>query len=721
MRGKRDEGERRWKGPTLVLAVFLGLLVGWVGDLQAAQETFPKLANIYFPTLIGAELEALAKWDVLVLPKRAQSWYREELSTLRELNPDIVILVHMPVGYNGAWDGPEDNAVLTNKLDACDWWLRDTAGEKVMINGGDALIDATTNCSTDSQGKRLCEWLPEYIAERLGPGGWWDGVYLDYCMDRIHWINSYSPDPIDSDLDGVGDAREQLNAGWREGMKILTAKLRALVGDEYIIVTNGNNTCYESCDGGTREGFPNGHGDWYENITNEEYGYLAIETNYRKPAANIINSIWSGPATLGGPVRTPEFERTFGFVYASTLVFGDGYFSLDGPSHSQIWWHEDYEIDLGRAKGGCAKARATPGSGPGIENGEMIRVRRFESGIAVVNPSSSSQLIHLNGVYYDPSEWNGSFYPHCASTMSVDLEPESGAILAGSGRMICNAGGLEGARVSGVNWLEWNRVEGASSYSIYRVDVAGGTAGQEVLVAVVEEPFFEDASAKTSVSRYFVAAIDENGCEGQASRPVEVSSGLGSDLSLALVVLDELDGTLALSWSQEDIVDGVVFDVVRSGEAGDRVVMTDQPIDPTETARWVDTNVVPGEDYLYEAVSDRDGLEVVIGSVVGGVPEEQTRRTSLRGCYPHPMVSSTTFAFDVGNERRGGAISASLTVYDTAGRVVRRLLNESVEPGSHSVDWDGTSESGERVASGCYLYALTAGDETHSGKVLVVR
>ena len=128
-------------------------------------------------------------------------------------------------------------------------------------------------------------------------------------------------------------------------------------------------------------------------------------------------------------------------------------------------------------------------------------------------------------------------------------------------------------------------------------------------------------------------------------------------------------------------------------------------------------------------LDDLDGAALVLGrttataavstaiAVAPTVPEAR-----LCGSHPHPMVERTTIAFEVPGDGRGGAATrASITVYDLAGRVVRRLLDAALPPGRHEASWDGTTESGERVASGCYLYTFTAAGESETGKLLVVR
>jgi hypothetical protein len=50
-----------------------------------------------------------------------------------------------------------------------------------------------------------------------------------------------------------------------------------------------------------------------------------------------------------------------------------------------------------------------------------------------------------------------------------------------------------------------------------------------------------------------------------------------------------------------------------------------------------------------------------------------------------------------------------LCVYDIAGRRVRRLLCAEIDAGDRSVDWDGTSDAGDRVPAGVYKVKLSAG------------
>lgn len=63
-----------------------------------------------------------------------------------------------------------------------------------------------------------------------------------------------------------------------------------------------------------------------------------------------------------------------------------------------------------------------------------------------------------------------------------------------------------------------------------------------------------------------------------------------------------------------------------------------------------------------------------------------------------------------------------LTVLDVRGRVLTRLLADaSLAAGEHAVRWDGRDAEGRTVASGVYLFRLSAGGERAQGRIVVVR
>jgi len=665
---------RRWRAvwgglPTAVLLCVM-LSTSVVPAVAKTPGSYPRLANIYFPSLSGAVLEDLARYDVLVLPARGEELTRDELAELRCLNPDIILLAHMPIGYHGDWGSPSIFSDVMDAANANDWWLRDRIGQRVRLGCGDYVLNLTTWCPPDEDGRIYSDWMAKHIADRLAPGGLWDGVYLDYCMDDIAWVGDGLAWGVDADGNAQEDPRDELNEAWRAGTARLVSRLREYVGPDYLLVTNGNNTLYDVCDGGTREDFPNMHGDWYDNIMAPEYGYAAIQTRYRDPSVNIINTIWYGVADPNADMPSPAAEQKLRYTLASTLVYGDAYYSFDGgrglPHHCQTWWHELFELDLGQPVDRGLMVEAWPGESPWIENGDMVAQRQFTRGMVVVNPSTCSQRLELGGVYYPSTSWNGSFYPYHAATTNDELGFCSGAFYAGSGRVISAVMDIvfkEGA--DGNVLLSWDEVEGAVAYAVYRSD-ARSPGGSSELVAIVDGPqYCDERTDLRSAVTYSVSPIDEMLCEGRPSSPISVSPDAWYDMAEA---------------SMSDLPDG--------------------------------RGMLP------------EGHEAVAYDGRGGSPEGRHHEGSasvLHGPLPNPAVTESTIAFTLGDDERwGGGRPTSVTLFDIRGRIVRTLLDDRLPAGRHETRWDLRDERGERVAAGCYLVALSSGEETLRGKLLVV-
>ena len=84
---------------------------------------------------------------------------------------------------------------------------------------------------------------------------------------------------------------------------------------------------------------------------------------------------------------------------------------------------------------------------------------------------------------------------------------------------------------------------------------------------------------------------------------------------------------------------------------------------------------------------------------------------------PNPFNASITLSLDLPQE---GPVT--LTVYNTAGQVVARLMRGDVlAPGRHVRQWHGAADTGRPVASGLYLYRLIAGGQVRVGKIALVR
>jgi flagellar hook assembly protein FlgD len=61
------------------------------------------------------------------------------------------------------------------------------------------------------------------------------------------------------------------------------------------------------------------------------------------------------------------------------------------------------------------------------------------------------------------------------------------------------------------------------------------------------------------------------------------------------------------------------------------------------------------------------------------------------------------------------------TLYNTAGQVVRRLVDQAQVAGQYQVTWDSRDDQGREVGSGVYLYRLQAGPFQQTRRLVLVK
>jgi hypothetical protein len=109
-----------------------------------------------------------------------------------------------------------------------------------------------------------------------------------------------------------------------------------------------------------------------------------------------------------------------------------------------------------------------------------------------------------------------------------------------------------------------------------------------------------------------------------------------------------------------------------------------------------------------------------VGSIAAPAYEEAPAVIGnvLRACYPNPFNPKTTIAYSIAE--RG---LVTLRIYTVSGQLVKTLVNSSQAPrvSGYSVEWDGRNDNGAAVASGVYLYRLSARDFCETKKIVLLR
>jgi hypothetical protein len=99
------------------------------------------------------------------------------------------------------------------------------------------------------------------------------------------------------------------------------------------------------------------------------------------------------------------------------------------------------------------------------------------------------------------------------------------------------------------------------------------------------------------------------------------------------------------------------------------------------------------------------------GSSVSEAGTVMPQRFSLAQNYPNPFNPSTNIEFSLTKPEH-----VSLLIYNVNGREVIRLIDESLQEGSHSVHWDAAN-----MPSGIYFYKLTAGTYSQTKKMVLLK
>ena len=265
-------------------------------------------------------------------------------------------------------------------------------------------------------------------------------------------------------------------------------------------------------------------------------------------------------------------------------------------------------------------------------------------------------------------------------------------------------------RTSGRTYY-WELVgyEDASSYEMYAMTV----------------PTLFDSTATCTEFHYFKVAAHAS--DPKVSWTSQVDSCRSVDnlppsapLGLAAKQVHVPEG-LRLSWKASPEKDISYYAIYRS-ESGGTGICGDAPLATTRDTMYLDTGWRWNRPYFYRlAAVDIHGNESsvsllgpddVTGDDTPGVPEA----TYLHQNVPNPFNPVTKIAFGL-NE----PAYVSLGIFDSAGRVVRVLVDGNRPAGRYEETWDGRTNNGRTVSSGVYFYRLTASPFSQTKKMVLLR
>lgn len=391
--------------------LLVALLIFWAPAVSAA-ESYPKLANYYLSWFDHRHYDELARYDLLILQPEMIFKNNSFFKFYRQKQASGLLLAYLyPASFYTDtifYDYWSLRNPLLAKINEENWWLRDERG--VVVNPW-LRTGAVNITQTKWQDYNLSYLTKHY---RLNQ---WDGMFWDLVDSESSKYSTYA---LDVNADGVTESTALSNQLWQQGMSQFLKKSRASHGDK-ISVINGNSlpTYQSNINGRMFEHFPTpweADGSWSASM--KQYLTRLPRLNV-KPNVYIINAMFDNQASA-------DIYQQMRFALASTLL-GDGYFSFDhgAMSHSQLWWFDEYDLDLGLP---LQRALNTTASTLKVELG--LWQREFQHGLVLVNSSNERQFIDLPvGKYQRFKGYQAPEVNDGCGVQRVDLDPNDAVIL----------------------------------------------------------------------------------------------------------------------------------------------------------------------------------------------------------------------------------------------------------------------------------------------------
>ncbi len=455
-------------------------------------QNFPRRANVYLSwDLDEKRAKSLSAWDLVILDMEIQERRPELIKKMRQWNPDIVILVYI-TPQEIRQDAHVSYSMMRRKLVSGidnDWYLRGTSGNKLSWWPETDLLNVT-NDSPIRNGKRWNNYLVDFVVNDLLSTGLWDGVFYDNAWDNITYFANTNR--IDFNGNGFKDSRP--DERWRGGMRYIYNETRKRAGD-IIIVGNGTTLEYKK----------ELDGQLFENFNNFSWDYAMQRYSGNGPWS-IIN------ANTNNTGDSENYKRMrYGLTSA---LLSDGFYSYDfgDKSHGQIWWYDEYNVDLGIARGDATREYW---NSPNFDTG--LWKRDFDNGIVVVNSSEKEEKIELGVDMEKVHGSQDSVVNDGSITSEITLSPEDGIIL------LKPVEKLEDVRVINGDFSRFRRFDGSrvrnglflsdSTYdgsdTIVRTDINGN--GRKDLVVATNNQLFVWRHDNQPYARFYPYSVRFSG------------------------------------------------------------------------------------------------------------------------------------------------------------------------------------------------------------------
>jgi minor extracellular serine protease Vpr len=130
------------------------------------------------------------------------------------------------------------------------------------------------------------------------------------------------------------------------------------------------------------------------------------------------------------------------------------------------------------------------------------------------------------------------------------------------------------------------------------------------------------------------------------------------------------------------------------------------------TGNTPNNNVGPGYLDAYAAVKKVVGLVNSVENTDHTLPGSFV----LKQNYPNPFNPSTNIEYSLATVNQ-----VALKIYNVTGQQIKTLVNKTQKAGTYTIQWDGTNDTGQYVASGIYYIKLKASQFVQTRKMVLMR
>lgn len=220
----------------------------------------------------------------------------------------------------------------------------------------------------------------------------------------------------------------------------------------------------------------------------------------------------------------------------------------------------------------------------------------------------------------------------------------------------------------------------------------------------------------TATSNWSYIASFSTAAGAASIQPIAGSPNFGQAINSTTAVLSWRLPTKSSSHLTYDVEYAKTSDFKNSTAVKDLndPITSVQGLDANSTYYWrvVSKNDENKSKSLYSETGSFNTGKVVTAVEKESLPVEY----SLDQNYPNPFNPTTMINFSIPNNS-----TVTLKVFDMLGREVKTLVNNEVIAGKHSIQWMGDDNFGSKVATGVYVYRITAGNFVSSKKMMLIK